>query len=167
MLIVLSGTSSSGKTTLARAMQELSPRPLLHLEADKFAPTLPPDHLAMRDAEFRRRVVIAMHEAIAAYGRGVDVIVDGSLPAEPELRDRCLVILRSVPDTRVVAVRCSVERLRERETSRGDRPIGWPEESAEAIYGGVSFDFSVDTTDASAEEVAREVLERLGLPVNG
>lgn len=165
MLIVLSGTSSSGKTSLARALQQLSSRPLLHLEADRFAPTLPPDHPAMRDSEFRTRAAMAMHEAIAAFGRsGVDVIVDGSLPTEPDLRDRCLAILRGVPDTRVVTVRCSVVRLREREMSRGDRPIGWAEESAEAIYGGVAFDFSVDTTDASAEEVAGEVLRKLGLP---
>jgi chloramphenicol 3-O phosphotransferase len=139
-------------------------RPLLHLEADRFAPTLPQEHPAFGDAEFRTRAVIAMHEAIAAYGRsGIDVIVDGSLPTEANLRDRCLAILRDVPDTSVVAVRCSVERLRERETARGDRPIGWAEESMPSIYDGVAFDLSVDTTDASPQELAPLVLRELGL----
>ena len=160
MLIVLSGTSSSGKTTLARALQSLSSRPLLHLEADRFAPILRPDHPARSDAEFRSRDVIAMHEAIAAFGRsGLDIIVDGSLPTEPGLRDSCLSVLRGVPGTRVVAVRCSIEALRSREAERGDRPVGWAEEQASIVYEGVEFDATIDTTNDSAEALARDLLQ--------
>ncbi len=162
MLIVLSGTSSSGKTSLAIALQELSRRPLLHLEADRFAPSLSEDHPARGDPEFRSGAVIAMHEAIAAFGRsGLDVIVDGSLPTEPALRDRCLSILRDLPGTRVVAVRCSVEALRQREAVRDDRPTGWAEEQAGIVYEGVEFDATVDTTDRSPRELANELLQSL------
>ena len=162
MLIVLSGTSSSGKTSLAIAMQKLSSRPLLHLEADRFAPVLRPDHPAKGDPEFRRRATIAMHEAIATFGRGgLDIIVDGSLPTEPELRDVCLAILRGVPDTRVVAVRCSVATLRQREAARGDRPVGWAQEQAQIVYEGVTFDETIDTTNGSSREHAKTLLQRL------
>ncbi|MGB2694307.1 MAG: AAA family ATPase [Dehalococcoidia bacterium] len=162
MLIILSGTSSSGKTSLALALQELASRPLLHLEADRFAPTLPADHPARRTPEFHTRAALVMHEAIAAYGRaGLDVIVDGSLPTEPELRDRCLAILRVVPDTRVVAVRCSVEVLRRREASRADRPAGWAEEQAGIMYEGLKFDAAVDTTSRTPHDVAGELLRTL------
>jgi chloramphenicol 3-O phosphotransferase len=162
MLIVLSGTSSSGKTSLALALQTLSSRPLLHLEADRFAPTLPPDHPALRDLEFRSRVSIAMHEAIASFGRsGLDIIVDGSLPTESDLRDRCLSILRGVSDTKVIAVRCSLEALRQRETSRSDRPQGWAEQQARTIYEGMDFDLSLDTTVTSPDELARTLLDGL------
>ena len=161
MLIVLNGTSSSGKTTLAKAMLELSSRPLLHLEADRFAPVLRLN-LPAKDAEFRTRFTVAMHEAIAAFGRsGLDIIVDGSLPTEPELRDACLAILREVPDTRIVAVRCSVAALRQREAVRGDRPIGWAEEQAQIVYEGVTFDETVDTTTGSALEHATTLLQSL------
>ena len=162
MLIVLSGTSSSGKTSLAIAMQELSNRPLLHLEADRFAPVLRPDHPANGDPQFRRRATVAMHEAIATFGRGgLDIIVDGSLPTEPELRDVCLAILRGVPDTRVVAVRCSVATLRQREAGRDDRPAGWAEEQAQIVYEGVNFDETTDTTNGSSHEHANTLLQRL------
>ncbi len=162
MLIVLHGTSSSGKTTLATALLELSSRPLLHLEADRFAPVLWQDHPARTDLQFRARYVAAMHEAIAAFGRsGLDIIVDGSLPTEPELRDRCLAILREVPDTRVVAVRCSVMALRKREAARSDRPKGWAEEQADIVYEGVDFDAIVDTTNASSRDLANHLLRSL------
>lgn len=162
MLIILSGTSSSGKTSLARAMLDVSERPLLHLEADRFWPELRPGHPATQEPEFRERMVVAMHEAIATFGRsGLDIIVDGSLPTEPDLRDRCLTILREAPDTRVVAVRSSLATLREREETRPDRPTGWAEESAKVIYEGVEFDATVDTTSGSPEEHARELLRSL------
>jgi chloramphenicol 3-O phosphotransferase len=162
MLMVLSGTSSSGKTSLAEALQARSPRPLLHLEADRFAPTLQPDHPALQDADFRSRVVVAMHEAIAAFGRGrIDIIVDGSLPTEHDLRDRCLSILRGVPGTKVIAVRCSLESLREREAARSDRQRGWAEQQMRTIYEGVDFDFTVDTTDRPSSELAVALLESL------
>jgi chloramphenicol 3-O phosphotransferase len=167
MLVVLSGTSSSGKTTLAKAMQSTSKRPLLHIEADRFAPTLPPEHPAWHDTEFRSRAVIAMHEAIASLSRsGLDYIVDGSLPTEPDLRDRCLAILRGVPGTRVIAVRCSIDSLREREAGRDDRPKGWAEEQLSIVYDGVEFDATVDTTSNSAERLAEELLGAL-LPEGG
>jgi chloramphenicol 3-O phosphotransferase len=160
MLIVLSGTSSSGKTSLARAMQRLSPRPLLHIEADRFAPAAP--ERVASDPDFRRRAVIAMHDAIAAYGKsGLEVIVDGSLPTERDLRDACLSVLRGVPGTRIVAVRCSVERLRQREAARSHPAPGWAEQSIPLVYDGVEFDLAVDTTDCSPEEAARELLAAL------
>ncbi|MEX0785872.1 MAG: AAA family ATPase [Dehalococcoidia bacterium] len=160
MLIVLCGTSSSGKTSLALALQELAGRPLFHIEADRFAPTLLDEQRG--DPELHERAVLAMHEAIAAYGRsGLDAIVDGSLPTEPPLRDRCLDVLRGVPGTKVVAVRCSVAALRKREASRPDRPAGWAEQQAAIVYEGVDFDASVDTTVRSPKEAAGELLGRL------
>jgi chloramphenicol 3-O phosphotransferase len=161
MLIVLYGTSSAGKTSLARALQAIWPRPLLHIEADCFAPTLGPH--AADDDDLRERIVIAMHEAIAAIGRsGVDTVADGSLPGEPELRDRCLAILRGVSGTKVVAVRCAVEVLRQREAARAHPVPGWAEQQHATIYDGVEFDFSIDTTEGDARDWAQTLLDMLG-----
>jgi chloramphenicol 3-O phosphotransferase len=103
-----------------------------------------------------------MHEAIATFGRsGIDYIVDGSLPTDPELRDRCLAILRDVSDTRVIAVHCSAEQLRERERSRPDRARGWAEEQLGLVYGGVDFDGAVDTTTTTPEDAAEQPLQEL------
>ena len=64
VLIVMSGTSSSGKTTLARGLQLASVKPLFHLEADRFLPVLDPGDPAWADEAFRDEVAVALHRAI-------------------------------------------------------------------------------------------------------
>jgi len=49
-IIVLNGTSSSGKTTLVRAMQSAWPRPLLHIGLDHFINMLPFAYTASESA---------------------------------------------------------------------------------------------------------------------
>jgi chloramphenicol 3-O phosphotransferase len=162
MLIVLYGTSCSGKTSLAEAMQAMHREPLLLIEADRFWPTIAEGRVAKDDADFRSRIVVAMHEAAAAFGRsGVDTIVDGSMPGEPDLRDRCLEILRELAPTKLVAVRCSVDVLRAREALRPDRVKGWAEEQSRTLYDGLDFDFTVDTTTKPADDCARDLLQTL------
>jgi chloramphenicol 3-O phosphotransferase len=157
MLIVLTGTSSSGKTTLARAIVAAADRPMLHFEADRIVPALGlssglPD-------EYRVRFIRTLHEAIGALGRTLDVIVDGSLPNESILRDECIAILREVPGTRVIAVRCSTDELRRREATRQNRIAGWAEEQAQTLYDNQQFDLEVDTSELSVGDCARTVVE--------
>ena len=155
MLVVLFGTTSSGKTSIAQALQILWPRPLLLIEADRSIPTIAPQRFAECDDDFKKRFIVAFHESIAVFGRsGIDAVADGSLPADPVLRDRCFAILRSVPETKVVAVRCSVETLRQREAARSDRVAGWAEQQSLTLYDGVDFDLTIETTDRSPAECA-------------
>jgi Chloramphenicol phosphotransferase-like protein len=80
-VIVLTGPSCAGKTSLARALQSLLPFPAVHIEADRMFPVLPLAHPRW-DAEARHAAaVLAMHRSIAAWAAGgFDLIADGSLP---------------------------------------------------------------------------------------
>lgn len=130
------------------------------MEADRFTPTIAPQRFPECDDGLKTRLILALHEAIAIFGRsGIDGVADGSLPADPVLRDRCFTILRGVPDTKVVAVRCSVEALRRRETARSDRLAGWAEQQSFTLYDGVHFDLTIDTTHRSPADCARVVLQ--------
>jgi chloramphenicol 3-O phosphotransferase len=158
MLIVLTGTSSSGKTTLAQAIKAATQYPILHFEADQIVPAL--GFTSAPNDAYRDTFFLSLHEAIAAFGQhGLDVLVDGSLPNEPSLRDECLRILRRVPGTKVIAVRCSVEELRRREAKRPDRPLGWAEEQALSLYENQEFDAEVDTSILAADEAARQIIQ--------
>jgi chloramphenicol 3-O phosphotransferase len=167
MLIVLYGTSCSGKTSLARELQKIWPTPALHVEADRFVPTIAEERFQDCDEAFKVRLVLAIHQAIAAFGRsGIDAIVDGSMPGDAELRGRCISILRDAAPTTVVAVRCAVDVLRAREASRPDRVQGWAEKQSRTLYDGVDFDFTVDTTDRSPADCAAVVLRACFPPGN-
>ena len=165
MLIVLSGPSSSGKTSLARALQWLASKPFLHIEADRFWPVMPLDHPLARDGDFQALVVLGVHKAIVALCEpGLDLIADGSLPNDPVLRNEALNILRSAPDTRVVAVTSAIDVLRDRERSRTERRVsGWAEQQLTFVFDGVDFDAVIYTSGRTPEQCARELLVALGL----
>jgi chloramphenicol 3-O phosphotransferase len=162
MIIVLTGPSSAGKTSVASTLLALCKKPLLHLEADRFWPTLSSVHVY--DDSLRARIVIALHDAIATLGRnGLDVIVDGSLPTDRALHYRCLEILRSVPGTLVIGVTCSPEMLAQREATRSDRNAGWAERQSGIVFEGVELDAIVDTSHRSPDECVEELLRALQL----
>ena len=80
-IVLLSGTSCSGKTTLTRALQvklSLPCRPFLRIETDRFLPQLADDIArGSLDVPMSR----AHHRAIASFSNECfDLIVDGILP---------------------------------------------------------------------------------------
>jgi len=104
-VILLNGTSSSGKTTLVRALQATLPDPWLEIGIDRFVFALPKAYLdqplwsevfryvrpeGRDDGPFRietgplgRRLVAGMHRTVAALANsGLDVIVDHDRRAE-------------------------------------------------------------------------------------
>ncbi|MGY9050207.1 hypothetical protein P775_25285 [Puniceibacterium antarcticum] len=81
LILFLHGASSSGKSTLTRAIRASAGRPFLHLSLDHFRdsgaldPKAYPDWAAARPAVFD-----GMHRAMAAFAEaGNDLIVDTSL----------------------------------------------------------------------------------------
>ncbi|HEY6738283.1 MAG TPA: AAA family ATPase [Actinopolymorphaceae bacterium] len=163
LVILLSGPSSSGKTSLARALQSRLSTPALLLEADRVFPAVPshwpPEGRSHAD------LVLAFHRSIAVWAEsGFDVIVDGSLPYEDRrLRDDCLDVL-SPYDLRVIGVRCSETELTRREAVRPERrPRGWAVRQARDIHDGMRYAVEIDTTGKSPEAGADEVVSRLGM----
>src|SRR6476646_10224632 len=99
MIILLNGTSSSGKTTLAKALQERLETPFLHAGIDHFIFMLPKRYLyppywsdvfhyvwstddppvikAIEAGPLGHRLMSGMHHTVAAFAQaGNNVIVD-------------------------------------------------------------------------------------------
>ena len=137
LVIVLNGTGSSGKTTLARALQAAAPHPLIHMGIDAFVSGLPRQYVgtasnsgeglrfrvaadgstqAMEAGPVLHRLVRGMHRAVAALAAsGNSVVVDHSLWQQEWLED-CALIL---PKALFVGVHCSREVVQQRTRSRG------------------------------------------------
>jgi chloramphenicol 3-O phosphotransferase len=153
-VIVLNGVSSSGKSTLARALQASLDEPWLHVEVDAFLAMLPMKGFAEIVAVAR-----GANAAVAALAReGNRVIYDCVLSGE--LVDDLRAELVDAP-TLWVGVHCAAAVLAERERVRGDRMVGQARAQLAAAHKGISYDLEVDTTEASAEACAFEVTNAL------
>jgi chloramphenicol 3-O phosphotransferase len=165
IVIVLTGPSSAGKTSLAKEIQHRSEIPFAHLEADRMFPSMPPDvHQAIIRDHGLVSLVLTLHRSMAAWAsEGLNLIVDGSLPyGDPELRARCLSIFAEF-DLRIVTVRCDSAILIRREHGRSDRPSGWAAKQAVDIHHDFASDAHVDTSEMSAADCADSVLRQLRL----
>jgi chloramphenicol 3-O phosphotransferase len=170
-VIVLNGGSSSGKTSIARGLQELLPSPWLRLGIDDLIRAMPdtaPDAVVGLDFaadgsitvgdEFRR-AERSWYEGLAAIARdGTGLVVDEVFLGGAASQERLAAALAGL---RVfwVGVRCDASVASEREAARGDRFEGMARAQAEAVHEGVVYDLEVDTAAATSMECARAIVD--------
>jgi chloramphenicol 3-O phosphotransferase len=164
-IILLHGASSSGKSTLARALQEELDEPFLHVASDHLAVGLPVRR--ERRGPFRwwghrrPRFFDGFHRSLAAFAAaGNDLIVEHIIETAGWRAD--LADLLRPFDVFLVGVHCGLEELERRERLRGDRKIGEGRSHLEddRIHHLGPYDAEVDTTGREARDVARQVLAR-------
>lgn len=157
-VVVFSGGSSSGKTTLAREFHRLLDEPAWLFVADDCFPVKQPS-TTVREEGLEPAIVV-FHRAIAQWvASGRNVIIDGALPG-PDLQSACLNELKDFR-TYIIAVTCSVEELRRRETQRPEaRPLGWAEQSRR-MNDSLPVSLHVDTTTSTPIDAAHQVLDWL------
>ena len=171
-VIVLNGGSSSGKTTIARALQALLPGPWLLLGVDDLVDALPPscggiafggDGSVEVGPEFRE-LEAAWTAGIATMARaGARVIVDDVFLGGAASQDRTRAQFEGL-SVLWVGVRCHPVVAAERERARGDRAAGMAARQATIVHEGVAYDVEVDTTRTRPAECARAIAARLTEP---
>lgn len=158
-IIFLNGVSSSGKSTLAKAIVKLLPD-YFHVSIDDFDLFIE----RIEDRENSRLIPVEteyfFHRSIAMFAdRGVNLIVDQVLH-DNFTREDGLKVLEEYP-VLFVGVHCPVEELERREKARGDRNIGQAREQLAFVHQNEIYDLEVDTFSNSIEECAKKVVEVL------
>jgi len=161
-IILLNGPSSSGKSSIGRAMLPLLRDPWFLVPVDGISGMRSTQHRrALGEPEVRamlRRTRLGYHRVVAALAAtGNDVIMDYPLSEPWRLAD--LLDVLAGFDVTLVDVRCSAEELTRRELLRGDRPRGLAVSQTE-VYAHGDNDLAVDTTRRTAEDCAREIVDR-------
>jgi chloramphenicol 3-O phosphotransferase len=164
-LIVLNGTSSSGKTTLARALLERLDGPWLSIQGDQFLAMTPSREKFTLDewASFWR----GAYGAIAAFARaGNSAVVDIIAMKAFWLSD--LAEAFDGVDALFVGVRCPLDIAEAREHIRVDakdpierRAIGIARRQFEIVHEHGIYDVEVDTSLLSPDQCAAMVIDRL------
>lgn len=161
-IILLNGASSSGKSTLARALQAQLESPFWHWSIDHWlaAGVLPRERIAAGEfdwAAMRPAFFDGFHRSLSALASaGNDLVVEHIVESGEWMRR--LVDLLAPHDVFYVGVRCLLRELERRERERGDRRMGSAREDDASTHGWGDYDLEVDSTSAPPERLAADVL---------
>lgn len=159
--MLLNGTSSSGKSTIAKELLEVLDGTWFHLAIDQF------HHVRARrdwtEEEFLavfQRTVLGFHRAVAGMvSAGNNVVVDHILGERWRLED-CLTVFDGLP-VLFVGVRCALPELERRERDRGNRTIGRAAVQFPLVHQHGVYDVEVDSDRHTPAECAAQIRERL------
>jgi chloramphenicol 3-O phosphotransferase len=177
-IILLNGVGSSGKTSLARALQAASKDPFLHVQMDAFIAMLParylndPDGFTFASSTVDGKSVVSIqsgpvaqqamrgmrHAMVALASAGNNLIVDEVLLGEEKNEyARLFEPFQLI----TVGVHCPLQVLEERERQRGDRLVGLARWQYNKVHAGMTYSVTVDTSETSPEECAQIILRTL------
>ena len=157
-IILLNGASSSGKTSIATALQKQLKSTYLHVGIDTFIKMFPNDYVAAEDEEKRKRILSAMHACITMLAStGHNLIVDHVID-EPDFMNNIISQLSNFKVT-FVGVHCPLEILEMREASRSDRQFGLAKSHFQKVHVDKMYDFEIDTSQSSPKECAHKIID--------
>ena len=187
--IFLNGTSSSGKTTLAKVLQSRLKEPYLYVSLDQYRDSLPDKYRGLNSppgtlgydglnvvpidskdgkkitsiqfGDYGKKVLHGMRSAAADLVRnGLNIIIDDILLDSDFLED----YLEIFSDLKVyfIGLFCALEVVEKREASRAGRFPGTAESQLEVCHAHGVYDLSVDTSVLSPDECATKIIDRIG-----
>ncbi|MBI5965979.1 MAG: AAA family ATPase [Chloroflexi bacterium] len=173
-IIFLNGTSSSGKTSLLKALQNQLREPYLDMGIDRFIWMLPKRYLdrplwddvlgkAHHSGPVGLILFSGMHHAIAAAAsRGNNVVADHVF-VEKAWADECANLFADM-NAYLIGIHCPLEVLEQRERGRKDRTLGQARAQFDVIHRYTKYDLEVDTSLLTPEQCAQKIIERLQSP---
>jgi chloramphenicol 3-O phosphotransferase len=146
-IIIINGPSSSGKTTLALALQKQLDIPFIRFSFDLFI-----DHKAFPSEQIRNgtfswdlmrpSVFRGLHQCIPALATaGNNIIFDHIIETKAWLHE--LLSLISELDVFFVGLHCSLPELERREIQRGDRRRGEAHLDFQTVHSITSYDLEL------------------------
>jgi chloramphenicol 3-O phosphotransferase len=181
-IILINGPSSSGKTSVCRAIQDQSMEPYLTIGLDAFINLLPPRYVGegadapqgfhfdiRRDGPVQTVEVHTGPYALRVLQTGVrvvrtladdwsNVLVDEVLYGDDLLKLYTQVLQKH--SVYFIGIYCDSEEIERRERSRGDRLAGLARSHTHLVHGPTRhYDLTVDTTTTPPEQCAKIILQ--------
>jgi chloramphenicol 3-O phosphotransferase len=173
-IIILNGTSSSGKSSISKTLQEILEQPFLDAGLDRFLWMLPNRYLerplwddvlglASSAGRIGHPLVSGMHHAILALAKSGNNIIADHVLVEPEWLVECIELFRDL-QAYLVGVHCPLEILEQRERARHNRTLGQAKLQYNLVHAHSLYDVEVDTSLSTPEECATQIVMRMENP---
>jgi len=164
-IIFLNGASSSGKTSILKALQNMLDEPYLDMGIDRFIWMLPKRYLdrplwddvlgkAVHAGPAGRVLFSGMHHAIAAAAKTGNNILADHVLVEKDWVDECARLFADMP-AYLIGIQCPLEVLEQRERERKDRTLGQARTQFDVIHKYTIYDLEIDTSRLTIEECAQ------------
>ncbi len=156
-IIIINGPSSSGKTTLALALQKQLDLPFIRFSFDLFMEHKSFPSEGIKSGKFaweqmRPSVFRGLHQCLPALSTaGNNIIFDHIIETKVWLYE--LVSLISESDVFFVGLHCSLPELERREIQRGDRRPGEARQDFETVHNIPTYDIEIDSENPLDENV--------------
>lgn len=154
-IILVNGASSSGKSTLCKALQARLDEPFWHYSIDHFRDSgvLPMQRIDNGDFSWprmREAFFEGFHRCLPALAEaGNNVIVEHIIETPPWMSR--LVRFLAPFDVFFVGLQCPLAELERRELRRGDRRHGEARQDYDVIHTFGIYDLEIETTHAPEE----------------
>ena len=170
-ILLINGASSSGKTSLLRALQDALEEPFLEAGLDKIIWMMPERYLERplwddilgkfdHSGQTGHKMAHALHRMILSLStNGFSVVADHVL-VEPAWVEDCACLFAGLP-AYFIGIQCPLEVLEEREKSRRNRTLGQARAQAELVHAHGLYDLEVDTARHSPQECAAQIIAHL------
>jgi len=163
-IIFLNGVSSSGKTTLAKALQAQLDEPYHLFNVDVFTGKMV-DKEKLLSGKFGMdwfyKALSGFHHTIKLYSdMGINIIVDHVMLKINKAMPECVRLLHEYPVI-LVHVTCPLDELQHRERKRCDRPIGLSESQLADLEPQDIYDIVIDTYKNTQVECVNKIIEAL------
>lgn len=171
IILFMNGTSSSGKTSIAKELLKQTEIPFQHIAVDDFfqnynefidkkypnlEPTVEVDSNTVAQIIFDPIGSLCYSTVKLFSEMGVNVILDTVVENEKWF-STCQDLFSGHP-TLFVGVICSREELARREAARGDREIGQANAQFDSVYTFEKYDVELNTEELNPEECATRIL---------
>ena len=156
-IILINGASSSGKSTLARELQQTLPMPFWHFSFDHLRDSNALPMARIRSGEIdwstmRPAVFNGFHRCLPVLAEtGNNLIVEHIIENEMWLSD--LVTLLTGLDVFFVGVHCPLPELERRERERGNRRVGEARRDYQIIHSFAEYDLEIDSMQSNQTNV--------------
>ena len=163
-IIFLNGASSSGKSSIAKVLQNHLEKPYLNISEDMFFDTLPARNYS-QDEYFRYGLRLYngfTHcvRTLAEYGN--KVIVD-TVAWNPGSLDGFVKSLWKM-SVFSIGLHCPLSLLEIREKQRSNRSLGLARKQFEAAHHNALYDFEIDTSQNDNNACAKLIIQALKNP---
>lgn len=175
-IILLNGTSSSGKAAIARQLQNILEEPYLNFSIDSFLHGLPERFMSTEDSEptienekllseMMPGIISAVHQSMRIFAsRGHNIIIDHVLLSQDWLRD-CIKALQNF-QVLFVGVHCRLKELDRRERQR-DSVKGLARQQHETVHAHGIYDIDVDSDNNDPLECAQQIKQAMENGLSG